>query len=150
MSHSGNIEQSVNKLEALGWSIDLMNFKIPQFSMHVDYGAKKLAINCPKAYHTSLMLSHVEDIQSTVEESLTQDKCSVRGSYVYSFIGLEVFEYEAPRHPEHTSFKNLVLTGMPVSMYTGEFMPEDAQVELTENVHIDVEGDSNIQTESKI
>lgn len=149
MSHSGNIEQSIKKLEALGWTIDLMNFKIPQFSMHVNYEAKKLAINCPKAYHTSLMLAHVEDIQSTVEESLTQDKCSVRGSYVYSFIGLEVFEYEKPKHPEHTSFKNLVLTGMPVSMYTGEFMPEDKKVELTENVHINVEGDANIQTESQ-
>lgn len=132
MSHSGNIEQSIKKLEALGWTMDLMNFRIPQFSMHVDYEAKKLAINCPKAYHTSLLLAHVEDIQSTVQEATTEYKCSVRGSYVYSFIGLEVYEYENPPNPEHPTFKNLVLTGMPISMYTGEFMPEDKKVELTE------------------
>lgn len=146
MSHSGNIEQSVEKLEALGWNVDLMNFKIPQFSMHVNYDSKHLILNCPKAYHTSLLLNHVLDVQSVEEESLTKDQCVVRGTYVYSFIGLEVFEYLNPKDPNHKSFKNLVLTGMPSSMYTGEFMPEDNKVELTENVHINVEGDANIQT----
>lgn len=132
MSHSGNIEQTVEKLTSLGWTFDLMNFKIPQFSMHVNYDSKRLVLNCPKAYHTSLLLDHVLSIQSVEEEALTKDQCVARGSYVYSFIGLEVFEYLSPTNPEHTSFKNLVLTGMPVSMYTGEFMPEDVKLKLTE------------------
>lgn len=149
MSHSGYIDQTVEKLESFGWTIDLINLNIPQFSMHVDYDSKRLMLNCPKAYHTSLLLDHVLSNQSVEEESLTKDQCVVRGSYVYSFIGLEVFEYVNPKYPDHTSFKNLVLTGMPVSMYTGEFMPVLNSDPLEENLHISVEGDANIQTESQ-
>lgn len=115
--------------------------------MHVDYDNKKLTINCPKAYHTAAMLDHVKDIVGVSEESLSKQECFVRGSYVYSFVGVEVFEYTKPEDPDHTMFRNLMLTGVAKSVYAGEFMPEDNKVELTENLHINVEGDADIQTQ---
>lgn len=132
MSHSGKIEETSSKLHALGWALNFHNFKIQQFTMHVDYDKKQLTINCPKAYHASLMLDHVLDIVSVEAESLSEQKCRVSGAYVYYFIGLEVFVYEQPTNPDHPSFKNLVLTGMPLSMFTGEFMPNMKLDELTE------------------
>lgn len=146
MTQSGRIENSLKALAALGWSCDVYNFKIPQFSMHVDYDNKRLAINCPKAYHTAQMLDHVHDITTVETESLSEQKCVVRGAYVYSFIGLEVFEYTNPIDPEHPAFANLVLTGMPRSMYTGEFMPEDVKYELTSDIHTNAESDANVET----
>lgn len=146
MSHSGQIENSLTALAALGWICDVHNYKIQQFSMHVDYNNKRLAINCPKAFHTAQMLNHVHDIATAETESLSKQKCVVRGSYVYSFVALEVFEYTNPIDPEHPAFVNLVLTGMPRNMYTGEFMPEDIKVELTDDVHIKAEGDVNVET----
>lgn len=132
MSYSGKIEQLVEDLGKSGWQCNLHNFKIPQFSMHVDYDSKKLTINCPKAYHAAVMLAHVADIVLVEREALSNQKCRAVGSYVYSYIGLEIFEYENPEDPDHKSFNNLVLTGMPLSMFTGEFMPEDNAVELAE------------------
>jgi hypothetical protein len=122
--------------------------------MHVDYDNKRLMINCPKAYHTSLMLDHVLDIISTEHEALTGDECCVEGSYVYSFIGVEVYRYAEPSAHRYPSFKNYMLTGMPLSMFTGEFMPEETTIELTESIdeqsdratlHIEVEGDVSTQ-----
>lgn len=143
MSHSGRIENALTKLNALGWTCEVHNFKIPQFSMHVDYDNKRLAINCPKAYHTAQMLDHVHDITTVETESLSGQKCVVRGAYVYSFVGLEVFEYTSPNSGDHKAFANLVLTGMPRSMYTGEFFPESEDRAV---MHIEVEGDVNVQT----
>lgn len=147
MSHSGNIENALTKLAALGWTCAMHNYKLPQFSMHVDYDNKRLAINCPKAYHTAQMLDHVHSVATVDAESLSGQKCVVRGAYVYSFIGLEIFEYTSPNSGDHTAFANLVLTGMPQSMYTGEFMPE---AEDRAVMHIEVEGDVNIETMGNI
>lgn len=158
MPYSGKIEETSSKLNALGWALNFHNWKIQQFSMHVDYDSKQLTINCPKAYHASLMLDHVLDIVNVEQESLSNQKCRVSGAYVYYFIGLEVFTYEEPTHTDHPSFRNLVLTGMPLVMFSGEFMPNltlDEPTELPEQtdrsvMHIEVEGDVSIQTAGDI